>query len=255
MVKKAVLVLALSALFYCVSPSLPKDPSFDSLRFLSILSAVPSFAGLDLMIKDFELGDDFELFLRLTNTGEKEYRKGLTLKVKILVSEKKVSDFEHLLQESLLPYSGNIYTIEPPYRIFIHGDSRVKASVWPKPVSGDVFHDNNTLEQTFRIAPFGIDPQNTREFIFSKDGISKRSFQNSGRIKVEARWDGGGRPLRLVLNTPGRLQKNHSVKGKSPLRLAVPIEHRLDRKGKDWKVMVTNLTEQKAAGHLIFQTP
>jgi hypothetical protein len=230
-----------------------KEKNQESLGFRKMLESLP--IGPDIIVKELELTEDFELSILLTNAGEGELRKGTTLGIRVYLNDQKVSEFDHLISESLRPLSGNGYVVDPPYRIRINGTSKVRVSIWPKGTSDDFRLDNNTIERYFVIYPFKIKPQKSEEFRFFPLFNPLKQRSRKEKVRTEVRWDGGGYPLRLSLIGLRNSQKNPVVSGRSPLRLEVAIEEEKDRRGQPWRISVANLMEKKVEGTLIIQTP
>jgi len=218
-----------------------------------ILEGLP--VGPDLVIKEIELTEDLELSILLSNTGEGELRKGTTLRIRVFLNDRKVSEFDHFISEPLRPFSGNRYVVDPPYRIRIDGNSKVRVTLWPKGASDDIRLDNNTLERYFTFYSFRLEPQKSQEFSFSPISNPLRKRGQKERVKAEVRWDGGEFPLRLSLKGPGNLKKIPAISGGSPLKLQVPIEDQKNRERQAWRISVANLLEKRVEGILIIQTP
>jgi hypothetical protein len=200
------------------------------------------------------LSDDFELSFVLSNVGELELRKGTTLGIRVFVNGQKVSEFDHFISEPVRPYSGSDYVIDPPYRIRLSANSRVRVAIYPKQSKDDMQLVNNSLERNFALFPFRIESQASQEFSLD---LSHPGFRGSReeKIRAEIRWDGGEAPLRLALTKGSRPRKIPPVQGKSPLRIEVPIKGEEIRKGRAWRFSVGNLTEKPAEGYLIIQSP
>ena len=228
-----------------------RDPENNGLK--KILEGLP--AGPDLIIQEIELTEDLELSILLSNTGEGELRKGATLRIRVFLNDQKVSEFDHFISEPLRSFSGNRYVVDPPYRIRIDGNSRVRVSIWPKGASDDIRLDNNTLEQYFIFYSFKLDPQKSQEYSFHPFSNRLRKRVQKEKVKAEVRWDGGESPLRLSLKGPGNLKKSPAISGGSPLKLQVPIEDGKNRERQAWRISVANLLEKKVEGILIIQTP
>ena len=228
-----------------------RNPENNGLK--KILESLP--IGPDIIVKDLELTDDFELSILLSNAGEAELRKGTTLRIRVFLNGQKVSEFDHFISEPLKSLSRNRYAVTPPYRIRVDGNSKVRVSVWPKGGADDIRLDNNTLEQYFTIFPFILGPQKGHEFPFLPFSDPLKNKGKREKVKVEARWDGGGFPLRLRLKGSADFRKFPAVSGKSPLKMEIPIEDENDQKGHSWRISVDNLMENKAEGFLIIQTP
>ena len=209
--------------------------------------------GPDIVIRDFTLSDDFELSIVLSNGGEVDLRKGITLRIRILVNGRKVSEFEHFTSDALKAHSSNDYLINPPYPIGLTGTSRVKISVAPRLSSHDILLENNSLERTVSILPFKISAQEKEEFSFSYPLSRTGKVNPPGKVKAEVRWDGGGAPLMLSVRGPGNAKDFPPVSGRSPLKAEFPIYSEGGPEEISWKVWVTNLMEKKADGHLIIQ--
>jgi hypothetical protein len=227
------------------------NPENNGLK--KILEGLP--VGPDLVIQEIELTEDLELSILLSNTGEGELRKGATLQVRVFLNDRKVSEFDHFISEPLRPFSGNRYVVEPPYRIRIDGNSKVRVSISPKGASDDIRLDNNTLEQYFTFYSFKLEPQKSQEYSFSPFSNPLRKRGQKEKVKAEVRWDGGEFPLRLSLKGPGNLKKSPTISGGSPLKLQVPIEDGKNRGRHPWRISVANLLEKKVEGVLIIQTP
>ena len=221
--------------------------------FKKILESLPP--GPDILVKELVLTEDFELSIVLSNGGEGELRKGTTLRIRIFLNDRKVSEFDHLVTESLRPNLGNRYIVDPPYRVPVSGNTKVKVVILPKQASDDIRLENNTLETNFMILPFRIDPQMSREFPFFLSSAPLVGSLGGNRVKTEARWDGGGAPLKLSLKRGKDFKRIAPVSGKSPLRLEIPIGREEDPRGKPWRLSVTNLMEKRAEGNLILQFP
>ena len=225
----------------------------ESVGFRKMLEGLP--VGPDIIIKELDLTEDYELSILLSNAGEGELRKGTTFRIRVYLNDQKVSDFDHLVSEPLKPHSANRYTVAPPYRIRISGTSKVRVSIWPKGISDDIRLDNNIIERYFVIYPFKIGPRKSEDFPLFPFSYPLKKRGQKEKVRTEVRWDGGGFPLRLSLIGSRDSQKPPVVLGRSPLRLEVPIEEEKDRGGQTWRVSVANLMEKKVEGTLIIQTP
>jgi hypothetical protein len=230
-----------------------KERKKESVGFRKMLEGLP--VGPDIIVKELELTEDYELSILLSNTGEGELRKGTTFRIRVYLNDQKVSDFDHLVSEPLRPLSGNRYAVDPPYRIRISGTTKVRVSIWAKGISDDIRLDNNTIERVFVIYPFKIGPQKSEDFPLFPFSYPLKKRGQKEKVRTEVRWDGGGFPLRLSLIGSGSSQKPPVVSGRSPLRLEVPIEEEKDRRGQPWRISVANLMEKKVEGTLIIQTP
>jgi hypothetical protein len=209
----------------------------------------------DIIVKELALTEDFDLSIVLSNAGDGELRKGTTLCIRIFMNDQRVSEFDHFIFEPLRPYSENRYIIDPPHRIKVSGNSRVKVLIWPKQLTGDIQFEQNTLERTFTIFPFKIDPEVTREFPLLLSDLRSKKNRQGDKIRTEVRWDGGGGPLRLSLRGARHPKKIGPVSGKSPLKLEIPIGDHKKQEGKAWRLSIANLTKKKAEGFLIIQGP
>jgi len=210
--------------------------------------------GPDIVIKDLGVTEDMEIYVLLANAGPVDLREGFKVHVRISVSNRRVSEFDHFVGERLRAHLVNHATIHPPYRVAVTGTSRVKVSVKPLSPSNDVRPENNTVERSFLIYPFRIGRRAKQEFSFP---VSARGVKGSGvdeKVKTEARWDGGMAALRLSVTRPGR-SNVPTISGKSPLRMELPILDGETRRGGVWRVSVTNLIERKVEGHLVVQHP
>ena len=230
-----------------------KERKKESVGFRKMLEGLP--VGPDIIVKELELTEDYELSILLSNTGEGELRKGTTFRIRVYLNDQKVSDFDHLVSQPLRPLSGNRYAVDPPYRIRISGTTKVRVSIWAKGISDDTRLDNNTIERVFVIYPFKIGPRKSEDFPLLPFSYPLKKRGQKGKVRTEVRWDGGGFPLRLSLIGSGSSQKPPVVSGRSPLRLEVPIEEEKDRRGQPWRISVANLMEKKVEGTLIIQTP
>jgi hypothetical protein len=228
-----------------------RDPENKALR--KVLESLP--VGPDLVVKDLELREDFELLIVLSNAGDGELRKGTTLRIRIYLNDQKVSDFDHLITESLKPHLGNGYVVDPPYRVTVSGNTKVKVLISAKQAADDLRRENNTIERRFVIFPFRIDPQSSQVFPFFPPPLRSKEHSQPGKVKAEVRWDGGGFPLRVSLRRGGGFRGRAPVSGKSPLKVEIPIETERDQKDKAWRISIANLMEKRAEGFLIIQSP
>mgnify|MGYP001587677810 CR=1 FL=1 len=122
-----------------------------------VLEGLP--VGPDIVVRDLDLTEDLELMIILSNAGEVDLRRGVTLRIRIHVNEQKISDFDHFISEAMKANSGDRYFIAPPYRVGIAGISKVRVSIPPKFSSDDIRLENNVLERTFIIFPFRLGSQ------------------------------------------------------------------------------------------------
>ena len=211
--------------------------------------------GPDLVVKELNVNEDFELSFILSNAGEEELRKGRTLRIRVFINGQRVSEFDHFIAEPLKPHFENHCIIDPPYRIRVNGNSRVKVVIGPKHPDDDVRIENNMIERTFAIIPFKIESEVSQEFPFFLKNLRSKENRQGDKIKMEVRWDGGGAPLRLSLKGARHLKEIGSVSGKSPLQLEVPFRDEKKQKGKAWRLSIANLMKEKAVGFLIIQSP
>jgi len=211
--------------------------------------------GPDIVVKELDLTDDFELSIVLSNAGEMELRKGTTLRIRILLNDQRVSEFDHFISELLKPSFGTRYIIDPPYRVRIDGNARVKVVIWPKQSTEDIHLENNTLERNFAIYPFRIAPQASQEFPLLLSSLRLKDNRQSDKVKTEVRWDGAGSLIRLSVKGTGHHKRIAPITGKSPLKLEVPIKNEKNLRSKPWRISVANLMEKGVEGHLIIQYP
>ena len=227
-----------------------EESNKENNHLLKVLEGLP--VGPDIVVKDFELTEDLELLVILSNAGELDLRKGVTLRVRILVNDQKVSDFHHFTFAPLKANFGNQYVLEPPYRIAITGISKVKVTVLPLHSSDDIRLENNMLEKTFIVFPFRIEALGKEEYSFVP---SLQNMRQGEKIKAEMRWDGNEGPLILSFHPPGEVKKGFTLSGRSPLRMEVPLPTEVDLRAKPWRIGITNLRGKKVGGHLIIQHP
>jgi archaellum component FlaG (FlaF/FlaG flagellin family) len=238
---------------YIVPDPESKERNLDNNGLRKRLESLP--IGPDLLVKEFDLSEDFDLTTVLSNAGELELPKGTTLRIRIYMNGQKVSEFVHFISEPLKPYLESRYVIDPPYRVRVSANSRVKVVISPRQPKDDVRPENNSLERNFAIFPFKIEPQTSQEFSLDLSNPDLKESRRGEIMKAEVRWDGGGAPVKLSLKGGANLRRISPIKGKSPLKLEVPIEEGPNRKGKAWRFSITNLMEKKAEGHLIIQSP
>lgn len=230
-----------------------KELNEENNRLKKVLEGLP--VGPDVVVKDLDLTEDLELMMILCNAGDVDLRRGVTFRIRILVNERKVSEFDHFISEPLKAHSENRYLMEPPSQVGITGISKVKVSISPKLSSDDIRLENNVLERTFIIFPFRIGPQGREEFSFSFSSLKPQGENPAERMKAEARWGGSGFPLMLSFKKSETAKEIPTLSGKSPLRAEFPILLEEIRKGSLWKISVTNLVDKKVEGHLIIQHP
>jgi len=218
-----------------------------------VLDGLP--IGPDITIKDLDLTEDLELSIILSNVGEVDLRKGVTLRTRVFVNGLKVSEFDHFTSEVLKANSANQYSIDPPYRVAISGTAQVKVSVLPRVPSDDVRLENNILERTFIIFPFRVVPQARLDFSFSVPSIRPKEDGEADKIKAEARWEGSGSPLMLSFRGPESFKGLPTLSGKSPLKVEFPLSPDDAQRERLWRVSVINPIEKRVDGHLIIQHP
>jgi hypothetical protein len=230
-----------------------KELNGENNRLKKVLEGLP--VGPDIVVKDLDLTEDLELMMILCNAGDVDLRRGVTFRIRILVNERKVSEFDHFISEPLKAHSENHYLVEPPSQVGITGISKVKVTISPKLSSDDIRLENNVIERTFIIFPFRIGPQGREEFSFSFSSLRPQGESTTERMKAEARWGGSGSPLMLSFKKSGTAKEIPTLSGKSPLRVEFPILFEEIRKGSLWKISVTNLVDKRVEGHLIIQHP
>jgi archaellum component FlaG (FlaF/FlaG flagellin family) len=230
-----------------------RESSEENNTLKKILDGLP--VGPDILVKDLDLTEDLELIIILSNAGEVDLRKGVTFRIRVLVNERKVSEFDHFISEVLRANFGNHYPIDPPYQVGITGISKVKVYISPKFPSDDIRLENNILERTFIIFPFKIGPHGKEEFSFSFPAPRPQGEGQTEKVKAEARWEGGISSLTLSFKKSGPLKGIPIISGKSPLKIEFPIPFEEIQKENVWSIMVTNPIEKKVEGHLIIQHP
>ena len=211
--------------------------------------------GVDLLMKDLGLTEDLALYVVVSNAGDVDLPRGSTLRVRIFVNDRKISDFEHLTSKDLKVNGGNRYTVHPPYPIAIGGVSLVKASIWPTPPLQDAEPRNNTLVRNVIVYPFKIEPRAKQEFSFSISPPRLKNSDSKEKVKAEVRWDGNRFPVKLSFKGSGRMKGDSSVSGKSPLKMEVPISFEEPEYKETCLISVTNPLRQKIVGHVIIQHP
>ena len=220
---------------------------------IKILEGAP--VGPDIVVKDLDLTEDLELNIILSNAGEADLRKGVTFRIRILVNDRKISEFDHFISEALRANFGNRYIITPPYRIEIAGISRVKVSISPKLSFDDIRLENNILKRTFIIFPFRIGSQGREEFSFSFSSPRPQGEGQPEKMKAEVRWEGGGSSLMLSIKKLGTIKGVPTLSGKSPLKVEFPILFEEAQNENVWSILVSNLIDKKVEGCLIIQHP
>jgi archaellum component FlaG (FlaF/FlaG flagellin family) len=230
-----------------------RESSVENNSLKKLLDGLP--VGPDIVVKDLDLTEDLELMILLSNAGEVDLRKDVTVRVRILVNGRKISEFDHFIPEVLKADFGNRYLINPPYRVEIAGISKVKVSISPRLPSDDICLENNLLERTFIIFPFRIGPLGKEEFSFSFSARRPHSEGQTEKMKTEARWEGGSSSLMLSFKRSGGMKAIPTLSGKSPLKVEFAIPFEEVQKESVWSILVTNLVDKKVEGHLIIQHP
>ncbi len=230
-----------------------KEAGEENNSLMKILDGPP--IGPDIVVSDLDLTEDLELVIIFANAGELDLRKGVTVRIRIFVNGRKVSEFEHFISEPLKAKFGNQHFVDPPYRVTLAGISKVRVSVSPKSPSDDVRLENNVLERAFVIFPFKIGPQGREEFSFSFYTTRPWGERQTERVKAEARWEVGTSPLMLSFKKSGTFKGVPSLSGKSPLKVEFPISFEESQKESFWSIAVTNPLEKRVEGHLIIQHP
>ena len=230
-----------------------KESNEENNSLMKILDGPP--IGPDIVVSDLDLTEDLELVIILANAGELDLRKGVTVRIRIFVNGRKISEFEHFVSEPLKAKFGNQHLVDPPYRVTLAGISKVRISISPKSPSDDVRLENNVLERTFVIFPFKIGPQGREEFSFSFYTTRPWGEGQTEKVKAEARWEGGTSSLMLFFKKSGSFKGAPSLSGKSPLKVEFPISFEESQKESFWSIVVTNPLEKKVEGHLIVQHP
>jgi len=220
---------------------------------MKILDGPP--IGPDIVVSDLDLTEDLELVILLANAGELDLKKGVTVRIRIFVNGRKISEFEHFISEPLKAKFGNQHLIDPPHGVTLGGLSRVRVSISAKSPSDDVHLENNVLERAFVIFPFKIGPQSGEEFSFSFYTTRPWGEGQTEKVKAEARWEGGASSLKLSFKKSGNSKGAPSLSGKSPLKVEFPLSFEESQKESVWSIVVTNPLEKKVEGHLIIQHP
>jgi hypothetical protein len=230
-----------------------KETNQDNNHLRRILEGAP--VGPDIVIKQLELTEDFELVIILSNAGQVDLRKGAIFQVQVFVNDQKMSEFDHFISEALKANLKNRYTVAPPYQVGIAGISKLKVSIRPELASDDVHLENNVLERTFIIFPFQIKPQGMEELSFSFLAPRIRSKAQTDKVTIEARWEWGGSSLKLSFKKSGSADSIPTLTGKSPLKIEFPIPYEEAQKENVWSVFITNVIRKRVEGHLIIQHP
>ncbi|MBM4276834.1 MAG: hypothetical protein FJ130_02995 [Deltaproteobacteria bacterium] len=235
------------------TPVEQRELNKENNRLKKILEGLP--IGPDIVIRDFDLTEDLELSIILSNNGEADLRKGVTFRIRIYLNDRKISDFEHFIFEDLKAHSGNLYTLSPPYRVSVKGISRVRVSLAPKLRSDDIRMENNILERKFIIFPFQIGAQGREQFSFFVSSPLLRGEESSEKIKMELRWEGSSAPLKFSFGGSEDGRPLLDISGMSPLKVEWPIPAGETQRESHWRVSVTNPIENRVEGHLIIQHP
>ncbi len=234
-------------------PNEVKESNEENNHLKKILEGPP--VGPDIVVRQLELTEDFELVIILSNAGEVDLRKGAIFQVQVFVNDQKMSEFDHFISEALKANLKNRYSVAPPYQVGLAGISRVKVSISPELPSDDIHLENNVFERTFIIFPFQIRPQGKEEFSFSFLTPRFRSKAQTEKVTVEARWEWGGTSLKLSFKKSGSVEGVPTLTGKSPLKVEFPIPYEEAEKESVWSVFITNLIKKKLEGCLIIQHP
>jgi archaellum component FlaG (FlaF/FlaG flagellin family) len=234
-------------------PNGVKESSEENNSLKKILEGPP--VGPDIVVKDLELTEDFELIMILCNAGEVDLRKGVIFQIQVLVNDQKISEFDHFISEALKANFESRYVVAPPYQVEILETSKVKVSISPELSSDDVRLENNLLERTFNLFPFKIRPQGKEEFSFSFSPPRLQTEGQTEKVRIEARWEGGRASLMLSFKKSGSANGIPTLSGKSPLKVEFPISSEEAQKESVWSIFVTNLDNKKVEGHLIIQHP
>jgi archaellum component FlaG (FlaF/FlaG flagellin family) len=230
-----------------------KESNEENNTLKKFLNGLP--IGPDIVVKDIDLTEDLDLMIFLSNAGIVDLRKGVIFQIRIRVNERKVLEFDHFIVEALKASFGNYYLIDPPHRVGITGISKVKVSISPKLASDDIRLENNVLERTFIIFPFKIGSHGREEFSFSFSALRPQGEDQTEKVRIEARWEGGSSSLMLSFKKLGTLKGTPTLSGKSPLKVDFPIPFEEVQKENVWSVLLTNLVDKKMEGHLIIQHP
>jgi archaellum component FlaG (FlaF/FlaG flagellin family) len=234
-------------------PNEVKEVNEENNHLKKILGGLP--AGPDIVVKQLELTEDFELMIILSNAGEVDLRKGAIFQVQVFVNEQKMSEFDHFISEALKANLKNRYIFAPPYQVGIAGISKVKVSISPELPSDDIYLENNIIERTFIIFPFKIKPQGKEEFSFSFLAPRLLGKAQTEKVTIEARWVWGGSSLKLSFKKSGSVDGTPTLTGKSPLKVEFPILLEEVQKENVWSIFMTNLAVKKVEGHFIIQHP
>jgi hypothetical protein len=230
-----------------------KELDKENNLFKKLLEGLPM--GPDIVINDFDLTEDMELSIILSNAGEADLRRGVIFRVQIFLNDRRISDFEHFIPEELKAYSKNLYTLAPPYRVGLKGVSKIKVSITPKLRPDDIRLENNIFERRFIIFPFQLGSQGREQFSFFVPFHPPKDEELSEKIKLEVRWEGMDTPLKLSFGESANVKDPPDVSGKSPLKVELPFSTGETPKERLWKISVTNPVESRVEGYLIIQHP
>jgi archaellum component FlaG (FlaF/FlaG flagellin family) len=236
-----------------IFPNELKESNKENNHLKKILEGPP--VGPDIIVRQLELTEDFELVIILSNAGEVDLRKGAIFQIQVFVNDQKMSEFDHFISEALKANLKNRYMVTPPYQVGLTGISRVKVSISPELSSDDINLEDNTIERTFIIFPFQIKPQEKEEFSFSFLSPGFRSKDQTEKVTVEARWEWGGPSLKLSFRKSGRVEGIPTLTGKSPLKVEFSIPYEEAENENAWSVLITNLVKKRVEGYLIIQHP
>jgi hypothetical protein len=207
-----------------------------------------------VVVRDLGVNEDQELSLFLANPGKADLDKGLSLRIRIDVNGRKISDFEHLSSAVIKGGLGSRYAIRPPYRVEIVKRCRVRVSVRLLSERRRSRGADHQLERTFLVFPFRLWPKERREIAFSFSVPRSRTDFAPEQVKAEVRWDGGGGPLRAWLKEEGS-RETEPLSGRSPLRLEKILPTAGLSGRKTWKIGVANLMAVRSEGKIIVQHP
>lgn len=211
--------------------------------------------GPDIVIKDFDLTEDLELMIVLSNIGEADLRKGVTFRIRIHLNDRKISEFEHFITEEIKAYSKNHYTLLPPYGVILRGISRVRVSVAPKLRSDDIRMENNVLERRIVIFPFQMAGQGKEQFSFFVPSVPLREEESPEKIRMEVRWEEAIHPLKFSFTGAEGDKALLDISGTSPVKVEWPIIPGGPQRESHWRVSLSNPSEKRVEGHLIIQHP
>jgi len=210
--------------------------------------------GPDIVIKDLDLTEDLDLSIVLSNAGQIDLPREVTLGIQVFVNHRKISEFDHYVSGSLKANFGNRYVLDPPSRIGIGGISRVKISISPKRACDDIRLGNNMAERTFVIFPLKMGPRQKQGYSVSLMPPRLKDGDKAVKMKLETRLDGEGRVM-LSVNGPVGTRSGPNFSGKTPLKAEVPLHFEDVQKESVWRISVTNRLKKKVEGHLLIQHP